>query len=50
MNNPEHSAFKNDELIIKYKKECELFDFKLEEFVNNYEKESFLRCCPLCRK
>ena len=26
------------------------FDFKIEELNNKYEKESFLRCCPLCRK
>ena len=50
IDNPEHTEFENDELIIKYKNECELFDFEIEILNNKYEKESFLRCCPLCRK
>ena len=50
IDNPEHPEFENDELIIKYKNECELFNFEIEELNNKYENESFLRCCPLCRK
>ena len=50
IDNPEHTEFENDELIIKYKNDCELFDFEIKKLNNKYKNESFLRCCPLCRK